>query len=301
MFDINRYYNIGQVYHISQLNVKSVNNLYKITTNSGEYILKKYIPKYNKVAMLSLNAQAKSYEYLNIAPKVIQNRSGKLLSESNGIFFSLQEFVNGSDFILTPNNACLFLDAITQLHNCLNFIYADKLIETKIQEIKHREIINEINNSREKYNNFKKTNDSYERLLDTRMVIAEEFPYANYEPKYQSIIHGDIRPSNLINFSNNIKFIDFDYITNGDLLYEISSSIALLSKFDKNTCEIFWGIYCNQNKLSMDFRQLYMHLLTYYLKSNFPLSIIEYESRNQIERMSLERIKLLEFCYNIIK
>ena len=132
------------------------------------------------------------------------------------------------------------------------------------------------------------------------MCFAKELPLVSYEIEYKSVIHGDIRPSNVILNSNTIKFIDFDYISKGDLLYELSSSITLLSKFKKEVCEMFWNIYCDKNNLRLSFKQLYLHLLTYYIKSNFPLNIIAYESKEQIDRMSLERIKLLEFCNSII-
>lgn len=297
---INEFYNIGQINCMYPLDVNSVNKLWIAISSSGKFLLKKYIPKYNDIVLLSVSAQEMVHRFLDLSPMIIPNKNHKLLSYFNGEFYSLQEYIDGSDFILTEKTIRLYLDSIIKLHSVLNQIHINELEKTKANSFNKQEIINEIRMAKERYISLKIINESFEKLLDFRMCFAKELPLVSYEIEYKSVIHGDIRPSNVILNSNTIKFIDFDYISKGDLLYELSSSITLLSKFKKEVCEMFWNIYCDKNNLRLSFKQLYLHLLTYYIKSNFPLNIIAYESKEQIDRMSLERIKLLEFCNSII-
>lgn len=300
MICINKFYNIGQIECMYSLNAKSVNKLWIVISSDGKFLLKKYIPKYNDIVLISVSAQEMVHRYLGLSTMIIPNTDGKLLSYFNGDFYSLQEYIDGSYFLLTEKTIKLYLDSIVKLHFVLNQMNINDSESAKASSLSNQEIIDKIKMAQKKYVNLKIANESYEKLLDFRMYYAKELPLVSHKIEYKSIIHGDIRPSNVIFNPKSIKFIDFDYVSKGDLLFELSSSITLLSNFNKKVCEIFWNMYCDKNNLRLSFKQLYLHLLTYYCKSDFPLNIIPYESEDQINRMSLERIKLLEFCKSII-
>ena len=300
MNKINEFYNIGQINNVSALHVKSVNKLYIIDTEKEKYLLKIYIPKFRESAPLSLSAQDLICRHLGLAPQVIRNRNNELMTHYNRSFFSLQQYISGYNFLLNENTIDIYINAINSLHKLLSKTYKKMLVETKEKELTKYDLEDLVKNSRVKYDTLGIKNTTYEELIDFRYRITKNIQSLSYSVNYKTIIHGDIRPSNIIYDGDSINFIDFDYLSNGDLLYELASSITLLSQFNEQVCRKFWERYNNSQHIPLSFEDLYRHLLSYYLKSSFPLNILSYESKEQIDTMSLERIKLIKFCYKII-
>ncbi|MFG6332424.1 MAG: hypothetical protein K1W28_11460, partial [Lachnospiraceae bacterium] len=87
---INEFYNIGQINCMYPLDVNSVNKLWIAISSSGKFLLKKYIPKYNDIVLLSVSAQEMVHRFLDLSPMIIPNKNHKLLSYFNGEFYSLQ-------------------------------------------------------------------------------------------------------------------------------------------------------------------------------------------------------------------
>lgn len=299
MKKINEFYDIGEVNNIVRLEVKCVNQLYIVSTEHNKYLLKIYIPSYNKTVAISLLAQQMVCENLCMAPNIIRNRKNELLSKSNNIFFSLQKYVECSEFLLSINSIDVYMDAVSKLHKLLNQSFDFILKKETKENLERVDILKNIKTAREQYKKLDKQNQAYSQLLDLREKFTESLPAIKYSVNYPAIIHGDIRPSNVFIFCGKINFIDFDYIAYGDLIYELTSSAALLSNYSEEICRLFWKQYAVSHHLRLSFEEAYMHLLSYYIKSNFPLSVMEYESKEQIDKMSIERIKLLEFCHKI--
>lgn len=298
---INKFYDIGEISDIMRLDVKSVNQLFIVNVAQKKYLLKIYIPRFYKTELLSLTAQELVSENLRMAPRVIYNKKNSLLSMDNNKFFSLQECINGSEFILNEKLIDVYLNAASNLYELLNNSLMPIINKNVIEKLEKDTILNRIRNAREQYKELgNNQNHTYNRLLNVREKLATKLLKINYSVIYQTIIHGDIRPSNVICDSGAINFIDFDYITYGDYIYELTSSIALLSNYREEVCRVFWDRYTEAHHIQLGFVEAYMHLMSYYLKSNFPLNIMKYESKDQIEKMSEERIRLLEFCYRIV-
>lgn len=300
MTDISEFYDVGQAKKITRLNVKSVNKLYILETIDNRYLIKLYIPKFNEVLPISLGAQELVSTQLGMAPQIVRNKNNQLYTNHKGIFFSLQKFVNGIHFHLAENTLDYYLNALNKLHELLNCSFKNYYVTMPSENCQVRDFEELIATARNEYNLLNKKNESYERLLSVRTQMIENISSIAYNLSCRSIIHGDLRPSNVLWNGNNIYFLDFDYISNGDLFYEISSSIAMLSNYNGKICKMFWEKYTEKSVVEMSFKELYMHLLSYYVKSNFPLNIMSYEPKNQINKMSLERIKMLKFCYSIV-
>lgn len=71
---INKFYDIGEISDIMRLDVKSVNQLFIVNVAHNKYLLKIYIPRFYKTALLSLTAQELVSENLRMAPRVIYNK-----------------------------------------------------------------------------------------------------------------------------------------------------------------------------------------------------------------------------------
>lgn len=300
MIDITKFYDVGLAKKITSLNVKSVNRLYILDTIDNRYLIKLYIPRFYEVLPISLGAQELVSTDLGMAPQIVRNKNNQLYTNHNGIFFSLQKFVVGESFHLSTNTLDFYLGALNKLHKLLSHSFKNYYVLAPPETYQKRDFRELIDDARNKYNLLNQKNECYKRLLDVRAQMVENIPTISYNLNRRSVIHGDLRPSNVLWDGNNINFLDFDYISNGDLLYEISSSIAMLSNYDDKMCEMFWEKYTAKNAIEMSFKELYMHLLSYYVKSNFPLNIMSYEPKSQIDKMSLERIKILKFCSSII-
>lgn len=300
MLEIQKFYNIEQIKRVTKLNVKSINKLYILETINNTYLIKYYIPKFHDLLSMSLGAQALVSDNLRMAPQIVCNKNNELYTNYENTFFSLQKFVNGENFLLNDSTLDTYLEAMSKMHELLNQAYSGHFTGGFSENYTRIELINKIVSTGDEYRKIKKKNCTYEQLLDVREKIVKEIPSIEYALDYTNVIHGDLRPSNVLWDGNNINFIDFDYISQDDLLYEISSSITLLSKFDINVCKKFWNKYSTKYNVGLTFKDLYMHLLSYYVKSNFPLSIMSYETQSQIDRMSLERLNMIDFCHEIV-
>ena len=300
MIDVTKFYDVGQAKKISTLNVKSVNRLYVLDTSDDRYLIKIYIPNFYEVLPISLKAQEFVYYDLGMAPQVVRNKNDQLYTNHNGVFFSLQKFVVGEPFQLMEDTLDFYLDGLNKLHGLLNCSFENCYSALPPENYQKRDFLDQIATARNRYNLLNIRNDIYEHLLNVRTQVVEKIPTVAYNLNCRNVIHGDLRPSNVLWNGNNIIFLDFDYIANDDLLYEISSSIAMLSNYDDKVCKLFWEKYIVKNGVEIGFKELYMHLLSYYVKSNFPLNIMCYEPKSQIDKISSERIKLLKFCLSIV-
>ncbi|ARP44571.1 hypothetical protein GTHT12_03702 (plasmid) [Geobacillus thermodenitrificans] len=289
-------------YYISKIKLLSMNKVYKIITNKGEFILKIYPKSSIDRAKKSMETQLFVHNMLEITPKVILNCNKQLITETSFGYVTLQEFVIGhhnfdsSLSLVEKASRDLFtLHEILKLipHEQRKPLYkSNKEIREEINFAKNILLASEKDNRKNFYKLFFK-------LLNIRSQIIDKNDIA-YSPKYFQVIHGDIRPNNLIIDGDRLTFIDFDFSGNSDLLVEVCRAAILLSNFDLNKTILFIKKYFENNQKYMDITYVFENMLAYLLQSNFPINNYLIIDEEYVEEILKERIKLIEFCCNIL-
>ena len=95
-------------------------------------------------------------------------------------------------------------------------------------------------------------------------------------------------------------FIDFDYVSYGDLLFEIGSASMLVSDFAIDRAKDFVNVYNSHMKRKYTNEEIYQNLLAYYVQSNFPIKLINKVENNALIGFIENRIKCLDFCEKIL-
>jgi thiamine kinase-like enzyme len=121
--------------------------------------------------------------------------------------------------------------------------------------------------------------------------VAKRYPEVHLCRKRYALIHRDIRPSNILYKDKRFSFIDFDFVQNDDLYFELGSSSFLLAKNDANLRQNMLDQF--NDFFQVDRTTLLLHTLKYYLDSSFPLKHVSRLKPMVIEQMALDRINLL--------
>ncbi len=282
---------------IEKIGERTINYVYKfISETEKTYVLKIYeIPK--EKVYSSLQVQNIVFERSGLAPQVIKNKHNLLYSKCKGHLYSIQEFIAGESNNISVK--CM-ADDLFKLHEVLKEIKIDT-IEKKIEGKSNKEILKEIENSYELINDLEiSVKNKMKDLLDIRKAVLERFNNDYIPTKFQ-IIHADVRNSNVIYKNGKSYYIDFDFISYGDLLFELGSAAMLLTGFDVELALEFVKYYNENLVCKINDEEIFKNLLDYYVQSSFPIKILKKLDTYGAVEIINGRIKSLKFCCNMLK
>lgn len=283
---------------IDKIKEKTINDIFFI---DNKYVLKIYNVDDEKQILNSVETQKRVHDSLGIAPEIILNNNGNIVTKYNDRIYCIQEFISGKQerFDLIEKVA----KELSLMHETFRNIKNDKYkFEEKNKT--YIDIENDINCNLEKIKKSKldaEITPIVNELIKKRMELLKEFK-CEYKPKIYQIIHGDVRKTNIICKNNVAYFIDFDFTSCGDLLFEIGSAAMLISDFDICEAKRFLAIYNECSKQAKyNENEVFGNLLSYYAQSSFPLKLIGKIENKAFQKMSQGRISSLEFCKRVLE
>lgn len=296
--NLNKNYKNLRITSIENLKEKTINSIYFL---DNKYILKIYNVDEEKQILASIKAQKIIHDNLGFAPDIILNNKGNLVSKFNEQLYCIQEYIKSekSETDIVRNVA----SELYMIHNELKKLnkneYKFEKKDKTYEEIKKEVLYNlEILN---KQNIDKEVSKQLEVLLNRRLKYLEKY-HSEYKPQIYQIIHGDVRLTNILTNNNKAYFIDFDFISNGDLLFEIGSAVMLISNYDLNKANKFLQIYNSLSETeNYDKKLIFNNLMSYYVQSSFPIKLIGKIDNKALKEMMNGRIKCLDFCDNFLE
>ena len=115
-----------------------------------------------------------------------------------------------------------------------------------------------------------------------------------------SMIHGDLRPPNVIITANNFSVIDFEYLRLGVREVEVIKYIVLYTNFNNCEVEILYSKFMEAGIVEISLQESIRFLLFELLKSDFPEKYIVRITLDYYNEIISERIKLIEVCDNYL-
>lgn len=289
--------NIGKNYKniiIENINEKkncTIHSIYFIKTLTEKYVVKVFSKEEKRQMIASIEIQMLMSKK-NLAPSIIINNYGNLYTSYKDKFYFIQVFVEEN--ILGNNDVYCQALAVKNLHYELSLVRNEKFTKER-KRIFYEDIKLDILQLKNKIKQNYFGKEIYEKLEEL-VVIREKILNiykVNYVPKFYAIIHGDIRPSNIIRNGDKYIFLDFDYVSWGDFIYSIGSAAMLLGNYSLEFFKEFLKVYLNDINISID--EVILDLMGYYVQSNFPVKLIGNISDKVVLKMIEERKKALEF------
>ena len=283
---------------IKKIKEKSINDIFFI---NDKYVLKVFNVDNIKQVITSVKTQKVIHDTLKITPKVITNNLGVITTEYENKIYCIQEFIQ---------NQTSSMDIIEKVASELYLMHEEfrkldpKEYKFEKKEKNYCEIEKEITDSlqvicekeldREDKNYFKE-------LIEKRYRLLKKYK-CEYKPKDYQIIHGDVRLSNIICRNDIAYFIDFDFTSYGDLLFEIGSAAMLIANFEPDEAKRFIEQYNSCAGLEKyDTNEIFTNLLSYYVQSNFPIRLIGKIDNKAIREIVEGRLNCLEFCNKVLE
>ncbi|KAA0800282.1 phosphotransferase [Bacillus cereus] len=296
------FYNKKNISHIEKINVVSLNKVFMVSEDKHQYILKFYNFDNVQNIIWTKRIQDHLHKNFNIAPEILRNTNGQLITTTKKYIFSLEVFLAGYHPSSIKNDIKLVAKKLALVHSKLKRYSAKKTTQSSI--VSNQKIIEDIEYSQRKINEINLTKNYhyiplFNNLLDIRREVSMNTPI-NYCPKYQ-LIHGDVRPQNIIINQKQVYFIDFDFSSYSDFFSEIIKSAILCSDYDINLIKLFINQYSFMANTQLpSLHHLFQNLLFYLIQSNFPIYIIDGLTDEVIIPILNERIKLINFCKSIV-
>lgn len=236
-----------------------------------------------------------------IAPKVFLNVEGQCTSVYNHRKYVVQQYISKGK----KKSKMLRMDELTlalvNLHQELTKTGANLYLPDKTSGKSKQQIMQSIDQNMTELPRELSVYESFSELLQLRKMLCEKYNIS-YFPEAKAIIHGDIKPSNVIFHDRQVFFIDFDYICKGDLLYEVSRAAMLFSDYDVELSKCYIRKYFDYVGLSSlyTYRHVIENLMAYYVQSSFPIKLMDVVSEEALKEMIIERKRALVFCQRAI-
>lgn len=286
--DANRNYSNIKIRQICEVPEKTINTIFII---NNSYILKMYNVDNENQIKNSIITQKMVHDKISLAPNIILNNKNELYTVYKDCIYCIQEKIHEEE--LNANIVEIVAKNLAKMH--LMFENLDSsTYKIKKDNKNYEEIFESIKNT--KIKDIDNTiENAVNHLLNKRLELLNKYK-CSYSPEIFQIIHGDVRLSNIIKQRENAFFIDFDFVSFSDLLYEIGSSAMLISNFNIKEAKRFIEIYNKSAKKNIKEKDIMNNLISYYIQSSFPLRLIGRIESKQVEKMMNDRIRALEFC-----
>lgn len=290
--NINKLYPELDILVIKEYGRSTINKLF--VSEKSNIIIKLYSEDYG--INDSIYSQILAFES-DLAPQIYRNCNGKYISKFGSKQYIIQQFITSENYLL--NDIDLLIDSLNDLHLRLRMYKTKYQFAKKIVNKSTGQILQTICDDKKKIlSQCSATyNTQFSKLLELRQKLCIQYNIM-YNPLNYEIIHGDVRPSNILFHNNRIYFIDFDYVCLGDILFEIGSAAMLFSSYNIDGFRTFINKYLKITDLKLDYtvNNIVTNLLSYYVQSSFPIKLIGIIDDKALEKMVMERIKALEFC-----
>ncbi|MFJ7405873.1 MULTISPECIES: phosphotransferase [unclassified Lysinibacillus] len=292
------FYEIDNIVNFEKINSTSLNQLFKLQTSKKTFILKIYNDLYEELEN-TLKIQMEVYIQCKKTPYIYKNKNGQFVSDFQGGYFILQEYLVGEEYSVKPGILKVLAKDIAQLHFVINEI---SILSLKKKYYSMEETIDKITFYEDKIAGNNNKDKLLLKLLEKRKHIILNNKIIYNDNNY-CIVHGDLRPSNvIINNNHNLYFIDFDFAAIDDPSIELMRSSILFSNFNKdNTIDFFNTYKENAPDYKLTYEESLENLLYYLLQSNFPISKKEILDEKYIQEIVEERFKLIEICEKWLK
>lgn len=295
-----------QLSSINKINIQSLNELFYLTSDSGQkYILKLYTSGNQNVLENTKLIQEMIRKNIGISPKVYENKYNRFVSKKGKLIFSLEDFVNGT----YPNcNESVLLQISTKLsllHKTFKKI-GDNKVDFKV--ISKNEIHDKLYKDYAEIDEFSKINtnvsyiDRFKKLILLRLKVLDRYDIS-YSNRYYQLIHNDFRPSNCLIDDKRFYVIDFDFASLGDVLVEILRSAILFSNFNRTNVNLYLKNYFKcmyPDNPVYSIKNLSYNLLCYLVNSSFPIYLHTRLEDKTVINIIDERIQLIKFCVSAI-
>lgn len=182
-----------------------------------DYYGKKWIIKIFKERNKMLrNLYVQSYLSENsLSPKILSTKGGNLFFEVGDSYLFVEEYLSQDLNVDTLNYKSIKIKTDILYRYLSKIKIAPKNISKSINNINDREFI------------------SYKREINflwDKLGKKDD----SYKTKYIQVIHGDLRPDNILFYQNNLYFIDFEYLKMGNPEVEQLKMLLLLFFKDKS-------------------------------------------------------------------
>lgn len=296
--NIKQNYKELKVTTMKKIKEKTINDIYLI---DNKYVVKIYNIDEEKQILASIKTQKRVHDMLGIAPNIILNNEKQIVSKYDNQLYCIQDFVKSEesriDIIEEVARELFKMHKEFKQFNQDEYKFEKKsksFDDIKKEILYNFKILDEENVEKEVKNSLK-------ILLSTRLKYLEKY-HCEYKPQIYQVIHGDIRLSNIIPKNNKVYFIDFDFVSKGDLLFEIGSAAMLISNYDLRNANRFLQVYNSFSDLEKyDNNLIFTNLLSYYVQSSFPIRLLGKIENKALKEMIDGRINCLEFCNNFLE
>ena len=119
--------------------------------------------------------------------------------------------------------------------------------------------------------------------------------------KWFYVVHGDLRPQNIIITRDSFSVIDFEYLSLGIRETEILKLIIIICKYQSNLIESLYSKFLESDVIEMHIEEAIRVLLYDLLKSNFPEKVKNNIPKNYFLEITSEREALINFCHTYLK
>lgn len=238
---------------------------------------------------------------VGISPKIFRNADGKYVSAYLDRTYVIQEYIAPDKTGLASLKIEKLPMALAKLHQELEKHETAFHLFDKTNGRSQKQILQSIDKNISELSQVPANLALFDELLRLRKKLCQKYGI-HYFPEAIAMIHGDIKPENVILHNCRIYFIDFDYICKGDLLYEVGRAGMLFSGYDIKSCQRFIKEYfAILGKDSIyGYRYVMENLLAYYVQSSFPIKLASTISKDALNTIIMERKKALEFCQEAI-
>lgn len=247
--------------------VVPVRNVYMVSTNRGEKILKKV-----EYTIEELNFIYDILKYIKVkfnrVANFIKNRNGNIYTIWNGDMYCIMDVVNGMECNFNnPIDIRITSKSLGELHkasegfrtNFKNRYNNGKIIDTFKRRIEEMEFFKNIVNIHEKKNEFDeifiKDADYYINEIKHSIDMLEQAGYYKLCSEDDKIVvcHNDLAYHNILISGGEAYFIDFDYAIIDIKVHDLCNFINKVVKnfaFDIKKAKLIIENYCKVNSLS---------------------------------------------------